>query len=46
MIPRLTVYRVADPRRFEVLWNRYSTGTIGATLIVGSRCFSLQWRRP
>lgn len=44
--PRLTIYRVSNPRRFACAWNRYDTVTIGAAVVIGSRCYSLTWARP
>jgi hypothetical protein len=46
VIPKLIVYRAADRRRLGWMWNRYSSGVIGAAVQVGARVLSLQWRRP
>lgn len=44
--PRINSYKVAEPARFKFLWNRYDTCTIGAAVVIGSRCYGLTWAKP
>jgi hypothetical protein len=45
MIPKLVIYRVADPK-WGVMWNRYPTRIIGAIIITNRIGWSILWRRP
>ena len=50
--PRFTTYKAAD-RGWRFGWNRYNEiphldpgVTIGAAVVMGSRCVGVQWARP
>lgn len=44
--PRLTIYRAANPRRFQAMWNRYPGCIIGAAVQIRGRVLSLTWASP
>jgi hypothetical protein len=44
--PKFVRYKVARPRRFAVLLNRYPFSVIGVGVICGAHCYSLRWATP
>lgn len=44
--PRFVRYKVARPRRFAVMLNRYPFSVIGIGVVIATRCYSLRWATP
>lgn len=45
MIPKIVVYRVADPT-WGIMWNRYPARIIGVLITTNTIGWSILWRKP